>query len=72
MSFSRQRKFHDELYAADRYQIYRCLKLGLNQQEIAHQLKRHPSTISREIKRNTGLRGYRAKQGHIRIISTIA
>ncbi|MES2662850.1 MAG: helix-turn-helix domain-containing protein, partial [Pseudomonadota bacterium] len=56
---------YTQLTEGERYQIYRCLKLGLNQQEIAYQLKRHPSTIGREIKRNTGLRGYRAKQANI-------
>ena len=45
-----------------RYQIHAYLKAGFNQTEIAMELKRHKSTISREIARNTGLRGYRPKQ----------
>ena len=38
--------------------------LGLSQVQIADKLKVHKSTISREIKRNSGLRGYRAVQAH--------
>ena len=30
--------------------------------EIADELNRHPSTIGRELSRNTGLRGYRPQQ----------
>jgi len=46
----------------ERYQISVLLKAGLNQTEIAMMLERHKSTISREITRNTGLRGYRPQQ----------
>jgi IS30 family transposase len=38
------------------------LKVGHPQSEIATVLKRHKSTISREVRRNRGLRGYRPKQ----------
>jgi IS30 family transposase len=48
----------------ERYQIYALLKAEIKPAEIARILKRHPSTISREIERNTGLRGYRPKQAH--------
>lgn len=53
---------YQQLTHEERYQISVLLKAGLNQTEIAIILKRHKSTISREIARNTGLRGYRPKQ----------
>ena len=53
---------YKQLTHEERYQISVLLKAGLNQTEIAMLLKRHKSTISREISRNTGLRGYRPKQ----------
>ncbi|MES2664204.1 MAG: IS30 family transposase [Pseudomonadota bacterium] len=56
---------YTQLTEGERYQISQCLKLGLNQREIAAQVRRHPSTIGREIKRNTGLRGYRPKQANL-------
>lgn len=53
---------YKQLTHEERYQISVLLKAGLNQTEIAMILERHKSTISREISRNTGLRGYRPKQ----------
>ncbi|WP_196161836.1 helix-turn-helix domain-containing protein, partial [Reinekea sp. G2M2-21] len=53
---------YHQLTENERYQIYSLLKEGLNQKQISDNLKRSPSTISREIKRNSGLRGYRPKQ----------
>ncbi|BBU68670.1 helix-turn-helix domain-containing protein [Fluviibacter phosphoraccumulans] len=46
----------------ERYQIYALMKAGHNQLEIAQILGRHRSTISREVDRNSGLKGYRPKQ----------
>ena len=46
----------------ERYQIYALMKAELNQKEIAEVLGRNKSTISRELTRNRGLRGYRPKQ----------
>ena len=46
----------------ERYQIEALLKVGHPQSEIATVLKRHKSTISHEVRRNRGLRGYRPKQ----------
>jgi IS30 family transposase len=46
----------------ERYQIYALMKAGHNPTEIAEVLGRHKSTISREFKRNRGMRGYRPKQ----------
>ena len=49
----------------ERYQISALLKEGLTQSQIALNLKRHKSTISREISRNSGLRGYRPRQASL-------
>lgn len=46
----------------ERYQISILSRADHNQNEIARLLKRHPSTISRELSRNKGLRGYRPRQ----------
>lgn len=46
----------------ERYQIYVLLKAGHDQEYIAKALGRSGSTISREIARNSGKRGYRPKQ----------
>ena len=53
---------YNQLTEHERYQIYSLKKAGHNQKEIAELLERHPSTISREINRNEGLRGYRPRQ----------
>ena len=53
---------YNQITQEERYQIYALLKAGNNQTEIAMILNRHKSTISREIRRNTGLRGYRPQQ----------
>lgn len=53
---------YTQLTQEERYQIYALLKAGHNQTEIAMLLDRHKSTISREISRNTGRRGYRPLQ----------
>ena len=46
----------------EQLQIKAYLKIGLKLVLIANLLSVHKSTISRELKRNTGLRGYRPKQ----------
>ncbi len=46
----------------ERCQIYALRKSGLSNGAIARQLGRHPATISREIRRNGGGRGYRQGQ----------
>ncbi len=48
----------------ERVFIYRWIQEDLKQGEIARRLARNPGSISREIGRNTGLRGYRPKQAH--------
>ena len=56
---------YQQLTEQERYQIYILLKAGFNNKAIADQLGRHPSTISRETKRNRGLKGYRPAQAQI-------
>ena len=46
----------------ERYQIYALKKAGWTQKDIAEKMKRHPSTVSRELRRNSGQRGYRPRQ----------
>lgn len=55
---------YKQLTEHERYQIYALKKTGMINKEIAKQLERHPSTIGRELSRNTGKRGYRPKQAH--------
>lgn len=53
---------YTQLTREQRYQIHALLKAGHDQSEIATVLGRHKSTISREMRRNRGQRGYRPKQ----------
>ena len=56
--------YYQQLTKDERYQIKACLQIDMKQVDIAKLLKRSPATISREIKRNTGKRGYRPKQAN--------
>ena len=51
-----------QLTQEQRYQIKAYLETGMYQKDIATKIGVHASTISKELKRNTGLRGYRPKQ----------
>jgi len=53
---------YGQLTEEDRIEIYAMKQAGKEQNKIAAELGVHPSTISRELSRNTGLRGYRPKQ----------
>ena len=53
---------YKQLTREQRYQIYALKKERHSQSEMAHNLGVHKSTISRELKRNQGGRGYRPKQ----------
>ena len=53
---------YHHLSQEERYQISALLKAGLTQAQISLNLGRHKSTISREVSRNSGLRGYRPRQ----------
>lgn len=56
---------YHHLSREERYQISALLKEGLTQSQIAQNLGRHKATISREIARNSGLRGYRPRQASL-------
>lgn len=58
------KKDYHHLTYDERCQIYALNKSGINQSKIADQLKVSRSTVSREIRRNSGLKGYRYKQAH--------
>ena len=53
---------YKQLTENERYQIYIMKKAGHHQESIALALDRNPSTISRELHRNKGLKGYRPVQ----------
>ena len=55
------RTYH-QLTQAQRYQIYALQKTGHPGSEIADVIQVHKSTVSRELKRNRGQRGYRPQQ----------
>lgn len=56
-------KYH-RLTKEERYQIYALKKEGLSQSAIARNIGKDKSTISRELRRNKGQKGYRPKQAH--------
>jgi len=53
-----------QLTQEQRYQIYALKKTGHSPSEIAGVIRVHKSTVSRELKRNRGKRGYRPQQAH--------
>ena len=53
------------LTCEQRCQIYALLQSGHSQAHIARKIGVDPSTISRELVRNSGARGYRFKQAQI-------
>jgi len=57
-------RHYAQLAQEQRYQIYSLLKAGFNQSQIAQDTGVHRSTISRELGRNQGQRGYRPAQAH--------
>lgn len=59
-----EQKKYTHLTAEERYLIYALKSNGVGINEIARQLGRAKSSISRELQRNKGLRGYRPKQAN--------
>ena len=57
-----------QLTQEQRYQIYALQKTGHTRTEIAEVIGVHKSTVSRELKRNRGGRGYRPQQAHSRAL----
>lgn len=55
---------YQHLSLAERHYFEIQLKAGISTTKIAKSLKRSPSTLSRELKRNIGKRGYRHKQAN--------
>ncbi|MBA6411731.1 IS30 family transposase [Parahaliea sp. F7430] len=55
-------RHYAQLTQEQRYQIYALMKAGHSQTEIASIVGVHKSTVSREMRRNRGLKGYRPKQ----------
>lgn len=53
-----------QLTQEQRYQIYALQKTGHSRAEIAEVIGVHKATVSRELKRNRGGRGYRPQQAH--------
>lgn len=60
---------YTHLSQTERYQIYVLKKAGHTQKKIAELLQRSESTISRELFRNRGQRGYRAQQAQHKALS---
>src|SRR5512133_2545436 len=59
---------YKQLVLGQRYQIAALKKVGNSNKEIAAIVETSEATISRELKRNTGKRGYRPKQAHIKAL----
>lgn len=57
---------YSQLTQDQRYQIYAFLKVNFSMTDIAKEIGVHKSTISREIRRNKGKKGYRPKQANIK------
>ena len=55
---------YKHLAQEERFLIYKRLQAGDSRRTIAEELGRSPSTVSREVKRNKGKRGYRYKQAN--------
>jgi len=55
---------YTQLTQEQRYQISAMQKIDKSQKEIAEELGVNKGTISRELRRNVGERGYRPKQAH--------
>jgi len=55
---------YKQLTSEQRYQISALKKIGYGPTEIAKELEVHKSSISRELSRNMGERGYRPKQAN--------
>ena len=53
---------YKHLSQVERYEIYALMKAGHDHTQIAKLLDRYKSTISQELTRNCGLKGYRPKQ----------
>jgi len=55
---------YTQLTQEQRYQVYAFMKTNFSKTKIASEIGVHKSTVSREMKRNQGKKGYRPKQAH--------
>ena len=55
---------YTHLTQEERYQIHHLKRQGIRLTHIAAELGRSPSTVSRELRRNTTIQGYKPKQAH--------
>jgi len=55
---------YQQLTQEQRYQIYALMKASFNHTQIASEISVHKATVSREVRRNRGGRGYRPQQAH--------
>lgn len=62
-------KKYSQLTEVQRYQIEALKKVKKEQKEIAAVVGVSASTISRELRRNSGLRGYRPRQAHYKAMA---
>ena len=53
---------YTQLTSEERYHVYLMCKTCVSIRKIAEGMNRHHTTISRELKQNSGKRGYRPKQ----------
>jgi IS30 family transposase len=63
---------YKHLTEEERYQIDDLRREGFNQAEIARNMGRSPSTLSRELRRNAGERGWRPKQADIKTVDRLS
>lgn len=62
---------YNHLTEEERYQIDDLKREGFSQKEIAKKLGRSPSTLSRELSRNRGERGWRPRQAQLSAIERL-
>lgn len=55
---------YTRIHQENRFEIYELKHSGLSARKIAGRIGKHPSTISRELKRNVGQKGYRPNQAN--------
>jgi transposase, IS30 family len=60
---------YQQLTVEDRYQIYSMNQVGFSQAMIGSHIGCDKSTVSRELSRNRGQKGYRPKQAHEKSVS---
>ncbi len=62
---------YKHLTEEERYQIDDLRREGFNQAEIAKRIGRSPSTLSRELRRNEGERGWRPRQAQLKSVERL-